>query len=127
MQSPLDHTLVAQDASLTLRVYAPDSRAGAPESWREVGLAYPQADGSGMLLLLQAQPLNPTLLLRYPTEVPDDGSRPSLAQQLEAFERTVIERCLSETGGKVNAATQLLNVPRRTLSEKMARLGIERQ
>jgi two-component system C4-dicarboxylate transport response regulator DctD len=51
----------------------------------------------------------------------------SLAQQVEAFERALIERCLAETGGKISAVLEQLNIPRRTLSEKMARLGIDRQ
>jgi two-component system C4-dicarboxylate transport response regulator DctD len=50
----------------------------------------------------------------------------SLAEQVEAFERSVIERALSETGGKINAVMERLDVPRRTLSEKMTRLGLDR-
>jgi two-component system C4-dicarboxylate transport response regulator DctD len=53
--------------------------------------------------------------------------RLSLAEQVEAFERTLIERCLSETGGKISAVLERLKIPRRTLSEKMVRLGIDRQ
>jgi two-component system C4-dicarboxylate transport response regulator DctD len=51
----------------------------------------------------------------------------SLAQQVEAFERVLIERCLAETGGKISAVIERLDIPRRTLSEKMLRLGIDRQ
>jgi len=58
----------------------------------------------------------------------DTGSeRLSLSEQVEAFERALIERCLSETGGKINAVLERLKIPRRTLSEKMVRLGIDRQ
>jgi two-component system C4-dicarboxylate transport response regulator DctD len=58
----------------------------------------------------------------------DIGSeRLSLAEQVEAFERALIERCLSETGGKISAVLERLKIPRRTLSEKMVRLGIDRQ
>jgi two-component system C4-dicarboxylate transport response regulator DctD len=39
----------------------------------------------------------------------------------------LIERCLSETGGKISAVLERLKIPRRTLSEKMVRLGIDRQ
>jgi two-component system C4-dicarboxylate transport response regulator DctD len=57
----------------------------------------------------------------------DTGSeRLSLAEQVEAFERALIERCLSETGGKISAVLEQLKIPRRTLSEKMVRLGIDR-
>jgi len=55
------------------------------------------------------------------------GERLSLAEQVEAFERALIERCLTETGGKISAVIERLNIPRRTLSEKMARFGIDRQ
>jgi two-component system, NtrC family, C4-dicarboxylate transport response regulator DctD len=55
------------------------------------------------------------------------SERLSLAEQVEAFERTLIERCLSETGGKISAVLERLKIPRRTLSEKMVRLGIDRQ
>jgi len=55
------------------------------------------------------------------------SERLSLAEQVEAFERALIERCLSETGGKISAVLERLKIPRRTLSEKMVRLGIDRQ
>jgi len=51
----------------------------------------------------------------------------SLAEQVEAFERTVIERALTESGGKINAVMEQLDIPRRTLSEKMTRLGLDRE
>ncbi|MFL4969094.1 MAG: sigma-54-dependent transcriptional regulator [Xanthobacteraceae bacterium] len=51
----------------------------------------------------------------------------SLAQQVEAFERAVIERCLEETGGRISAVMERLDIPRRTLSEKMTRLGLTRR
>jgi two-component system, NtrC family, C4-dicarboxylate transport response regulator DctD len=56
-----------------------------------------------------------------------ESAKSSLAQQVEAFERAVIERCLEETGGKISAVMERLDIPRRTLSEKMARLGLERR
>jgi two-component system, NtrC family, C4-dicarboxylate transport response regulator DctD len=56
-----------------------------------------------------------------------ESERLSLAQQVEAFERAVIERCLEEAGGRINAVMERLDIPRRTLSEKMARLGVERR
>jgi len=56
-----------------------------------------------------------------------EGERASLAQQVEAFERAIIERCLAETGGKITAVMERLDIPRRTLSEKMSRLGLDRR
>jgi two-component system C4-dicarboxylate transport response regulator DctD len=51
----------------------------------------------------------------------------SLAEQVEAFERTLIERALSESGGKISTVMERLDIPRRTLSEKMTRFGLDRQ
>ena len=62
-----------------------------------------------------------------PRQQAADDERLSLAQQVEAFERALIERCLVETGGKISAVMERLDIPRRTLSEKMARLGLDRR
>ena len=56
-----------------------------------------------------------------------DDDRLSLAQQVEMFERALIERCLVESGGRISAVIERLDIPRRTLSEKMTRLGIDRR
>jgi two-component system C4-dicarboxylate transport response regulator DctD len=53
--------------------------------------------------------------------------RRSLAEQIEAHERSIIERALAEANGNVAEVMQHLDVPRRTLIEKMARLGIGRK
>ena len=39
----------------------------------------------------------------------------------------MIERCLAESGGSIAEAMKRLDIPRRTLIEKMARLGIDRR
>jgi two-component system C4-dicarboxylate transport response regulator DctD len=51
----------------------------------------------------------------------------SLSDQVEAFERAVIERSLAEEGGSIAEVMKRLDIPRRTLTEKMARLGIDRR
>jgi regulatory Fis family protein len=51
----------------------------------------------------------------------------SLASQMREFERAAIQQCLLETGGNISAATTRLKIPRRTLNEKMVRLGIDRR
>jgi two-component system C4-dicarboxylate transport response regulator DctD len=56
-----------------------------------------------------------------------EDAKLSLADQVEVFERSVIERALSESGGKINAVMERLDIPRRTLSEKMTRLGLDRE
>jgi two-component system C4-dicarboxylate transport response regulator DctD len=59
--------------------------------------------------------------------LPDAGDGRSLAQQVEVFERALIERCLVESGGRISTVLDRLDIPRRTLSEKMVRLGIDRR
>jgi two-component system C4-dicarboxylate transport response regulator DctD len=51
----------------------------------------------------------------------------SLAEQTDAFERALIERHLVESGGRIAVVMARLNIPRRTLSEKMARHGLDRR
>lgn len=51
----------------------------------------------------------------------------SLAEQVDEFERALIERSLAESGGKIASVMERLNIPRRTLNEKMARFGLDRE
>lgn len=60
-------------------------------------------------------------------QTPDENAALSLAEQVESFEKSIIERALAESGGKIATVLKQLNIPRRTLNEKMARLGIERR
>jgi two-component system C4-dicarboxylate transport response regulator DctD len=50
----------------------------------------------------------------------------SLAERLAAYERHIIEAELARHGDSIAAVVDALQVPRRTLSEKMARLGVRR-
>jgi two-component system C4-dicarboxylate transport response regulator DctD len=61
-----------------------------------------------------------------PRAQPED-TKLSLAEQVEAFERAVIERALTESGGTISSVMEELDIPRRTLSEKMTKLGLDRQ
>lgn len=54
------------------------------------------------------------------------SSTASLADRLAAYERHVIETELARHGDSIAAVVDALQVPRRTLSEKMARLGVRR-
>ncbi|MBE0581546.1 sigma-54 dependent transcriptional regulator [Devosia sp.] len=54
------------------------------------------------------------------------SSTASLADRLAAYERHVIETELARNGDSIAAVVDALQVPRRTLSEKMARLGVRR-
>lgn len=71
--------------------------------------------------------LGSVLLPTFASTAETRPSGASLALQMEAFERQVIERALSECGGRINDVMTRLDVPRRTLNEKMARFGLERQ
>lgn len=53
-------------------------------------------------------------------------STASLADRVAAYERHVIEAELARHGDSIAAVVESLQVPRRTLSEKMARLGVKR-
>jgi two-component system C4-dicarboxylate transport response regulator DctD len=50
----------------------------------------------------------------------------SLAERLAAFERQLIEAELARHDGSIAAVVEALGVPRRTLNEKMTRLGVSR-
>jgi len=51
----------------------------------------------------------------------------SLAEQVEAFERATIEQCLIEAGGRINLVMDRLEIPRRTLTDKMTKYGLDRR
>lgn len=53
-----------------------------------------------------------------------DGTALTLAEQMEAFEKRVIEETLRKTGGKAVEAARLLGLPRNTLYDRLARYGI---
>ena len=126
--------------SQVYRVYSTTARQGVAEDWLSIGVAVPHPDGEGFDVVLQALPLNSKLILRRALETEqgqalepakldrhcEPGKPCSLKQQLNAFERALIEQCLMEAGGKIAAVMERLDVPRRTLNEKMSRLGIDR-
>ena len=51
----------------------------------------------------------------------------SLAEQVEAFEKTLIEQALSITNGSIKNTMHALNLPRKTLYDKMQKHQIEKQ
>jgi regulatory Fis family protein len=133
-----------KDSKHHLSVYSVVSDETGRDLLVEVGYATPRPDGEGFELTLRALPLGSRLVLR---EAASDDSRaelredsqqdsheeagntrvPSLAGQVREFERAVIRQCLLETGGNIAAALERLKIPRRTLNEKMVRLGIDRR
>jgi len=123
---------MAKNGQRTLGVYSVVSDESGHDVWVDIGCAIPHLDGEGFDITLRALPLEAKLLLREALEKPSrdqPNGQPelSLAEQVEAFERAAIQRCLIETGGNIAAALERLRLPRRTLNEKMARLGIDRR
>jgi len=123
---------MAKNGQRALGVYSVVSDESGHDVWVDIGCATPHHDGEGFDITLRALPLEARLLLREPLDEPsreqsNGHSEQSLAEQVEAFERAAIQRCLIETGGNITAALERLKLPRRTLNEKMARLGIDRR
>ncbi|MGE8168959.1 sigma-54-dependent transcriptional regulator [Pseudomonas putida] len=52
---------------------------------------------------------------------------PALAEQMEAFEAQCLRAALRQHGGEIKAVMEALQVPRRTLNEKMQRHGLARE
>ena len=118
----------SEHATSILSVYLVVPHPEKGEEWVQFGSAEPHADGRGFNLVLQPIPANAKVVLRAKDTMPRaEIERGSLAQQVDAFERATIERCLAASGGKIIAVMEQLNIPRRPLSEKMVRFGIERR
>ncbi len=65
-------------------------------------------------------------LINVSEESGNEGAQRSLKDQVDAFERVLISRTLSEKRGDIAASCEALGVPRRTLNEKMTRHGLSR-
>ena len=59
-------------------------------------------------------------------KAPPQSAAMSLADRVAAYERHIIETELARHNDSIAAVTEALQVPRRTLNEKMARLGVRR-
>jgi DNA-binding NtrC family response regulator len=122
---------MSNGASQILCVYSVVASEEENDRWLEIGRASPHQDGRGFDVVLEALPISPKLVVRAQTETESkaenaEDRQASYAQHIAAFERALIERCLTETGGNISAVMERLDIPRRTLNEKMQRLGIER-
>jgi two-component system C4-dicarboxylate transport response regulator DctD len=51
----------------------------------------------------------------------------TLKKRVDAFERALIDQALAENGGSIQDTCEALGVPRRTLSEKMSKHGLDRK
>jgi two-component system C4-dicarboxylate transport response regulator DctD len=56
-----------------------------------------------------------------------DGKSPGLHEQLDAFERCLLEQELSKRNGNIQAAADALGLPVRTLNDRMRRHGLTRR
>lgn len=50
----------------------------------------------------------------------------TLPEHVEAFERSLVEQALSESGGSIKETMQLLGLPRKTLYDKMQKFGLDK-
>ena len=50
-----------------------------------------------------------------------------LREYVENFEKSLLEQALLECGGNIGKVCELLNIPRRTLNEKLLKHGLSRQ
>jgi two-component system C4-dicarboxylate transport response regulator DctD len=66
------------------------------------------------------------LLRRRPVGGEAATSPQALADQVDAFEKRAIEQALDRCKGDIKSVMDLLDIPRRTLNEKMARYGLDR-
>ena len=65
-------------------------------------------------------------MLGMPELTGDDDELPlSLPQLVASFERGVIEQCLRRCGGTVTRASETLQVPRKTLYDKLTRFCVD--
>jgi Bacterial regulatory protein, Fis family len=126
---------MTKDSKNQLGVYSVVLDESGRDVCVEIGYATSHHDGQGFDLTLRALPLASRLVLReafsddsaVELREPHDTGPRSLAGQVREFERAVIRQCLLETGGNIAAALERLKIPRRTLNEKMVRLGIDRR
>jgi len=64
--------------------------------------------------------------LAAPLDAPREDSAPSLAELMEAYEAQCLRQALARSKGDIKAVMGLLQLPRRTLNEKMQRHGLAR-
>lgn len=86
-------------------------------------LAELRAEAERHVLGLGSEPLAPD---PPPTAKAPDPTGETLAQSLAAYEARLIRQALDAHGGSALRAAAALGLPRRTLNEKIARLGLRR-
>jgi two-component system C4-dicarboxylate transport response regulator DctD len=51
----------------------------------------------------------------------------TLAQQVEMFERSLLEQALASCNGSIKEVIESLSIPRKTLSDKMRKHGLDKR
>ncbi len=79
--------------------------------------------------VLSSVPINRRLaaVLRHPSQENSIPENSSLQDQVRYYERLLLEQALIRHQGDVQAVMENLDLPRRTLNEKMTRYGLERK
>ena len=85
---------------------------------------YPRAEERRGALRARPAPHAGTLAEFLPTA---DGKSSSLAEQLDAFERCVLDQELAKRRGNIQGAADALGLPVRTLNDRMRRHGLTRK
>lgn len=64
-----------------------------------------------------------------PSEIilPEQANELSLHQRVEWFEKSMIEQALAQSRGVINGALEILDIPRKTLYEKMRKHQIDKK
>ncbi|MDP4823243.1 MAG: hypothetical protein NWR47_04770 [Aestuariivirgaceae bacterium] len=117
--------LYAHFALLTARQYGVEPVKLAPEA----GFQLLREGWSGNLRELKSRAEADTLglewaNLREPASMNQTAASCGLNDELRRFEKEIIEKALLTSGNNIAEAARILQIPRRTLSEKISRLGI---
>ena len=56
----------------------------------------------------------------------DPSQRPGLREAVAAFERQMIGKAIQDQGGRMDDAAEALGIGRRTLNEKIVKLGLDK-
>lgn len=117
------------DAALLFRHFLSNAFARFNMPIRDVPLrvihALQSCDWPGNVRELKAHAERYALGVTEPdNELAEGGASAPLAEKMAAYEASLISAALEKANGVTRDAAEMLGVPRRTLAEKMARLGI---
>lgn len=119
-------------------IYGAASRQGGQKGLLSNGLVSLHADRKGLNVALQVLPLRPKLVLREINELQCGLARGDrligaslelspLKPRMGGGERALVESCRRDAGRRISAVMEWRGIPRRALSDKVARFGIDRR